>query len=114
MRTSVELVDEEGAGASEEPRPGGYRSSTEGLDPSGRMDGVRRFGTAVGGPLNKGDCALSLASRIEFGIRVFGHGTVQSQSGGNPDVGFGERQETSDIGRWWERLPRDSAIRRRV
>lgn len=64
MRTFVELSGEKGTGASDEPRPGGFRSCTEGLDSSGRMDGVRRSGAIDGCPLNKGGPTLLLAKRI--------------------------------------------------
>jgi len=60
----VELSGEKGTGASDEPRPGGFRSCTEELDSSGRMDGVRRSGAIDGCPLNKGGPTLLLAKRI--------------------------------------------------
>lgn len=108
----MELFREAGAGASDEPRPGGFRSCTEGLDPSGRMDGARRFGATAYRPLNKGGRALLLAKRVNRGLHVFGRRSWrQSHSGGNPGGVSVERQETSDIGRLWERLPRDSTKR---
>jgi hypothetical protein len=105
----VELCGEAGAGASNEPRPGGFRSCTEGLDPLGRLDGARRFGATGCRPLNKGGRTLLLAKWVNRGLRVFGRRSWrQSHSGGNPGGVPVERQETSDIGRIWERLPRDS------
>jgi hypothetical protein len=75
VRTFVEVSGEKGTGASDEPRPGGFRSCTEELDSSGRMDGGRRSEASEGCPLNKGGRRLLLAKRINREVLVFGRVT---------------------------------------
>lgn len=85
-----------GTGASDEPRPGGFRSCTKELDSLGRMDGVRRFGASEGCPLNKGGRSSLLAKRINRErFSSSGEGPAKITSGW--ESGWGVRDATGNV-----------------
>lgn len=96
MRTFVELFGEEGAGASDEPRPGGFRSCTEELDSSGWMDGARRFGAMRCCPLNKGGTTLLLAKRVNR-ARLSSSDEMSATAKSGWESGWGARGATWNV-----------------
>lgn len=76
-----------GAGVSREPWPGGLRSNTEGLDPSGPKHGARRFEVEDGSPLNKGRRKKLLAKQVNRASRFFGCERAEAARGWEPEGG---------------------------